>query len=47
MLREIAEAARALTGARYAVTTTIDGDRQNEHTVLFGFTPDETRQIEE
>ena len=46
VLHEIAEAARALTGARYAVITTIDGDRRLEHTVLAGFTPEETRQVE-
>ena len=46
VLREIAEAARTLTGARYAVITTIDGDRRLEHTVLAGFTPEETRQVE-
>ena len=47
VLQEIAESARALTGARYAVITTIDGARQLEHTVLSGFTPDETRQVEQ
>ena len=47
VLREIAEAARALTGARYAVITTIDGDRQLEDAVLAGFSPDETRHIKE
>ena len=46
VLREIAEAARALTGARYAVITTIDADRRLEHTVMSGFSPDETRQVE-
>ena len=46
VLHEIAESARALTGARYAVITTIDGARQLEHTFLSGFTPDETRQLE-
>ena len=47
VLREIAEAARALTGARYAVITTIDGARQLEDTVLSGFTQDEARQVEQ
>ena len=46
VLREIAKAARALTGARYAVITTIDGDRRLEHTVTSGLTPEATRQLE-
>ena len=47
VLREIAESASALTGARYAVIATIDDARALEHTVISGFTPEETRQIEE
>ena len=47
VLREIAEAARALTGARYAVITTIDAARRLDDTVLSGFTPDEARQLEQ
>ena len=46
VLQEIAESARALTGARYAVITTIDDARLLGDTVMAGFTPDETRQIE-
>ena len=45
VLREIAEAARALTGARYAVITTVDATGQLEDAVLCGFTPEEERQI--
>ena len=47
VLHEIAESARGLTSARYAVITTIDSTRELEHTVLSGFTPDETRQVEQ
>ncbi|MDE2940713.1 MAG: response regulator [Chloroflexota bacterium] len=46
VLQEIAESARALTGARYAVITTIDDARQLEQSVTSGFTPEEARQIE-
>ena len=45
VLREIAEAARTLTGARYAVITTVDGTGRLEDAVLCGFTPEEERQI--
>lgn len=45
VLRETAEAARALTGARYAVITTVDGNDQLEDAVLSGFTPEEERQV--
>ncbi|MCY4634395.1 MAG: hypothetical protein OXG04_07815, partial [Acidobacteria bacterium] len=34
VLHEIAESARSLTGARYAVITTIDGARRLEDVVL-------------
>ena len=47
VLREIAEAARALTGARYAVITTVDTAGQLEDAVLCGFTPEEERQVVE
>ena len=47
VLHEIAEAARALTGARYAVITTIDDAGQLEDAVLSGFTPEEKRQVVE
>ena len=46
VLREIAEAARALTGARYAVITTVDDAGGLEDAVLAGFTPDEQRRVE-
>ena len=45
VVREIAEAARALTGARYAVITTVDADGQLEDAVLCGFTPEEEAQV--
>ena len=45
VLRDIAEAARALTGARYAVITTVDTTGQLEEAVLCGFTPEEERQV--
>ena len=47
VLREIAEAARSLTGARYAVITAVDGDGQPEDYVISGLSPEETRQLEE
>ncbi len=46
VLHEIAESARALTGARLAVIATIDEARALEHIVLSGLTPEETRQVE-
>ena len=45
VLREIAEAARALTGARYAVITTVDATGQLDDAVLSGLTPEEERQV--
>ena len=47
VVREIAEAARALTGARFAIITTIDATGQPEDVVFSGFTPEEQRQVEE
>ena len=47
VVREVAEAARALTGARYAIICTVDDAGQLEDTVFSGFTPDEQRQVEE
>ena len=47
VVREIAEAARALTGARYAIITTIDDAGQPEDIVFSGFTPEEERQVVE
>ena len=46
VLHQIAESARALTGARYAVIVTIDQARALEHAVISGLTPDERRQVE-
>ncbi|MCY4027787.1 MAG: ATP-binding protein [Acidobacteria bacterium] len=45
VLREVVESARALTGARYAVITTIGEGRQVADFVSSGFTPDEHRQL--
>jgi len=47
VLREIAEAARTLTGARYAVITTVDSAGELEDAVLAGFTPEEERRVVE
>ena len=47
VLHKIAEAARALTGARCAVITTIDDNSRLEDTVTDGFTPEQIRQISE
>ena len=45
MLRETAKAARALTGARYGVITTVDATGQLEDAVLSGFSPEEELQV--
>ena len=45
VLREVAEAARALTGARCAVIATIDDTGQPEDVVLSGLTPEEERRV--
>ena len=47
VLHETAEAARALTGARCAVITTIDDAGQLEDAVLSGITPEEQQRLEE
>ena len=47
VLQEIAEAARALTGARYAVITTIDASGQLEDAVIDGLTEEQARQLSE
>ena len=47
VLHEIAEPARALTGARYTVITTIDDSGRLEDAVIDGFTPEQARQITE
>ena len=45
VLREIAESARALTDARYAVITTIGDEGGLEDVVMSGFTPEEERLV--
>ena len=45
VLREIAESARALTAARYAVITTIGDEGELEDVVMSGFTPEEERLV--
>ena len=47
VLRAVVDGARALTGARYGVITTVDGDGQPRDFVTAGFTPDEHRAMEE
>ena len=46
VLREVVDGARALTGARYGVITTVDGDGQPRDFVTSGFTLDEQRAME-
>ena len=45
VLREIAESARTLTAARYAVITTIGDDGELEDVVMSGFTREEERLV--
>ena len=45
VLREVVDSARALTGARYGVITTVDDGGQPRDFVSSGFTPDEHRQL--
>ena len=45
VLQEAVVSARALTGARYGVITTVDEDKRVQDFVTSGFTPDEYRQI--
>ena len=45
VLREVMESARALTGARYSVITTVDHAGEVEDFASSGFTPDEHRQL--
>ena len=47
VMRESAEGARALTGARYAIVITIDDRGQPDGVVFSGFTPEEERQVRE
>ncbi len=45
VLHEVVESARALTGARYGVITTIGDAGQAQEAVFSGFTPDEHRSV--
>ena len=47
VLREVVESARALTGARYGVITTIGDSGQVQDFVTSGFTPEEHRRLAE
>ncbi len=47
VLKEVAEAARGLTGARYAVITTEGDTGELEDVVMSGFTAEEERQVVE
>ena len=47
VLHEVVDSARALTGARYGVITTIDDSRQPQDFVSSGFTPAEHQQLAE
>ena len=44
VLREVAESARALTGARYGAITTVDDTGEAENFITAGFTDDERRR---
>ena len=46
VLREVVDGARTLTGARYGVITTVDGDGQPRDFVTSGFTPEEHGAME-
>ena len=45
VLREVVDSARALTGARHGVITTVDGAGLPQDYVTSGFTPDEEQQL--
>ena len=47
VLQEVVDSARALTGARYGMVTTVDEMRQVQDFVTSGFTPEEHRQLVE
>ena len=47
VLQEVVDSARALTGARYGVVTTVDEAGQVQDFVSSGFTPEEHRQLAE
>ena len=45
VLHEVVDSARALTGARYGVITTIDDSGQPQDFISSGLTPDEHQQM--
>jgi len=45
VLQEVVDSARALTGARYGVIATVDGDGRTEEFVTSGFTSDEQDEM--
>ena len=45
VLQGVLDSARTLTGARYALITTLDGSGQAEEFLVSGLTPDEARQL--
>ena len=47
VLHEIVDSARALTGARYGMIATVDGDGKIEELIASGLSDDERRQMEE
>ena len=47
VLREVVDSARALTGARYGIITTVDEAGQPQDVVMSGFTPDEQRELKQ
>ena len=47
VLHEIVDSARALTGARYGMIATVDGDGKIEEFIASGLSDDERRQMEE
>ena len=47
VLREVVDSARALTGARYGMIVTVDGDGKIEEFITSGLSDDERRQTEE
>ncbi len=45
VLQEIVDSARALTGARYGIITTVDEAGSPQDTVMSGFTPEEQQEL--
>ena len=45
VLREVVDSARALTGARLGIITTVDQAGRPQDSVMSGFTPDEQREL--